>query len=124
MTNKFISPTTFLTCFRDERLKYSGKKVRLNRVSTRSPRSHPGGAPLLYRLPIDSKPFPTQTLVFTYMQYKSFENSVEKGEIARNEQFLLFQQCFLSIFITFKIIFCKLFRFRGAFDVWERLNTL
>ena len=29
------------------------------------------------------------------MLNKSFENTVAKGEIARNEQFLLFQQCFL-----------------------------
>ena len=30
------------------------------------------------------------TLVFTCLQYKSIENTVGKGEIARNEQFLLF----------------------------------
>ena len=35
-------------------------------------------------------PFPTQTLVFTCLQYKSFENTVEKGGIAHYEQFLLF----------------------------------
>ena len=29
--------------------------------------------------------------------YKSFENTVGKGEIAHNEQFLLFQQFFLPI---------------------------
>ena len=28
------------------------------------------------------------------LQYKSFENTVGKGEIDRNEQFLLFPQCF------------------------------
>ena len=28
------------------------------------------------------------------MQYKSFENTVGKGENARNGQFLLFPQCF------------------------------
>ena len=33
---------------------------------------------------------PKQALVFTCLQYKSFENTVGKGEIARNEQFLLF----------------------------------
>ena len=47
------------------------------------------------------KPFPTQALVFTCLQYKSFENAVGKGEIARNEQFLLFPQCFLPVWITF-----------------------
>ena len=42
--------------------------------------------------------YPTQykqALVFTCLQHKSFENTVEKGESARNEQFLLFPQCFL-----------------------------
>ena len=29
---------------------------------------------------------------------KPFENTVGKGEIARNEQFLLFQQCFFYPF--------------------------
>ena len=44
-----------------------------------------------------------------------FENTVGKGEIARNEQFLLFPQCFLSfcgdltaIFIKFNTVVCKL----------------
>ena len=35
-------------------------------------------------------PFPKQALVFMCLQYKSFENTAGKGEIARNEQFLLF----------------------------------
>ena len=48
-----------------------------------------------------SKPFPKQALVFTYLQYKSFENTEGKGEIAHNEQFLLFPQCFLPTRITF-----------------------
>ena len=29
------------------------------------------------------------------LQYKTFENTAEKEEIARNEQFLLFPHCFL-----------------------------
>ena len=29
--------------------------------------------------------------------HKPFENTVEKGEIGRNEQFLLYPQCFLPI---------------------------
>ena len=33
--------------------------------------------------------------------HKSFENTVGKGEVARNEQFLLFPQCFLPIWRTF-----------------------
>ena len=35
------------------------------------------------------------------LQYKSLENNVGKGEIARYEQFLLFPQCFLSLLKTF-----------------------
>ena len=40
-----------------------------------------------------------------------------KGEIAHNEQFLLFPQCFLpveelsAIFIKFEIVVCKVFQF-------------
>ena len=40
-------------------------------------------------------------LVFTCLQYKSFEKTVGKGEIARNEHFLLFLQYFLPIWRTF-----------------------
>ena len=43
------------------------------------------------------KPFPKQALVFTCLQCKSFENTVGKGEIAQNKQFLLFPQCFLPV---------------------------
>ena len=44
--------------------------------------------------------FPKEVLVSTCLQYKSFENTVGKGENARNEQFLLFPQCFLSFWRT------------------------
>ena len=42
-----------------------------------------------------------------------FENTVGKGEIARDEQFLLSPQCFPPIWRTFKfeIVICKLFQF-------------
>ena len=36
----------------------------------------------------------------THQQQTAFENIVGKGEIARNEQFLLFLQCFLLNQIT------------------------
>ena len=36
----------------------------------------------------------TSPCFFMFLQDKSFENTVGKGEIARNEQFLLFPQCF------------------------------
>ena len=60
--------------------------------------------------------FPKQALLFACPQYKSFKNTVAKGEIARNEQFLLFSQCFYlfgqlsAIFIKFEIVVCKVFR--------------
>ena len=51
------------------------------------------------------------------LQYKSFENIVWKGKIARNEQFLLFPQCFYpfgdfsAIFIKLETFVCKLIQF-------------
>ena len=64
------------------------------------------------------QPLAKQALVFTCLQYKSFENPVGKGEITHNEQFLLFWQFFFypfgelsAIFIKFKIVVCKLLQF-------------
>ena len=51
------------------------------------------------------------------LQYKPFENTAGKGEIALNEQFFLLPQCFLpvlrtsSIFIKFEIVVCKVFQY-------------
>ena len=45
--------------------------------------------------------FCKQPLVFTCLLNKSYENIVGQGEIARNEQFLLFLQCFLLFWRTF-----------------------
>ena len=42
---------------------------------------------------------------FRCLLYKSFENTVRKGEIAHNEQFLLFPQCFLAFGELSNIIF-------------------
>ena len=39
--------------------------------------------------------------LLTPLGNKPFENTVGKGEIARNKQFLLFPQCFLPVWITF-----------------------
>ena len=57
-------------------------------------------------------------MVFTCLQYKSFENTVGKGEIARNEQFLLFPHSVFCLFVDLSAIFnkieivvCKLFEF-------------
>ena len=44
-----------------------------------------------------SSPIPTQRHLLTPLGNKPFENTVGKGEIARNEQFLLFH----SVFYTF-----------------------
>ena len=58
------------------------------------------------------KRFPKQTL-FMCLQYKSNENTVGKGEIARIEQFLPFPMCFFlsgnlcAIFIKSEIVVCK-----------------
>ena len=66
--------------------------------------------------------FPTQALVFTCLWYKSFENTLEKGEIARHEQFLLFPQCFLPFWRTFcnfhQTYNCRL----QPLSVWKRLK--
>ena len=54
------------------------------------------------------------------LQYKSFENTVGKGEIARNKQFILFCSVFylsrdlFAMFIKFEIVVCKLFQFGGV----------
>ena len=40
------------------------------------------------------KLFPKQALFYTCLQYNLLENAVGKGEIARNEQFLLFPTVF------------------------------
>ena len=46
-------------------------------------------------------PFPKQALVFKCVRNKSFENTEGKGEIAHNEQFLHFPQCFLPLLEKF-----------------------
>ena len=70
-------------------------------------------------------------MVFTCLQFKSSENTVGKGEIAHNEQFLLFPQCFLPVWRTF----CHFHEARNCrlqtlsvwksqnFVVWERVNS-
>ena len=62
-------------------------------------------------------PFPKQALIFTCVRHKSFEKTVGKGEMARNQQFLLFTQYFPPFWRTFchfhtsEIVSCKLFHF-------------
>ena len=54
--------------------------------------------------------FPKQSLIFTCLQYKFFENTVGKGDIARNQKFLFFQQYFLPLSLChfYKIWNCGL----------------
>ena len=76
--------------------------------------------------------FPKQALVFMCLQFKCFENSVGKGEIARNKQFLLLPQCFLPFWITschfHQIANCRLQTLSVwqslKFVVWERVNRV
>ena len=42
------------------------------------------------------KPFTKQSLNFTIMRQKTFENIVRKKKNASNQHFLLFPQCFLA----------------------------
>ena len=78
---------------------------------------------------MEFSPFPKQALVFTYLKYKSFENTVGKGELARNEQVLLFSQCFLPVWRAFchfqQICNCRLQTLSVLnslkFVVWERV---
>ena len=65
----------------------------------------------------------SQALVFACLQYKSFENTVGKEEIARNEQFLLFPQYFLSVGRTF-FRFCQISNFcrLQTLSVWKSLK--
>ena len=46
-------------------------------------------------------PIPTQLHLLTPLGNKPFGNTVGKEEIVRNEQFLLFPQCFLPVWKTF-----------------------
>ena len=71
-------------------------------------------------------------MVFTCLQYKSFENTVGKGEIACNEQFLLFPPCLLPI-LRIVCLFHKIYNCRVQtrsvlqsleFVIWERVKAL
>ena len=46
-------------------------------------------------------PFPKQALVFTCLQYKSFENTVGKGEIAHKQAISPFATVFSTLLKTF-----------------------
>ena len=61
--------------------------------------------------------------VFTCLQYKSFENAVGKGEIARNKQFLLFPQCFLPVWITLCHFHQNKNSHQQTLSVWKSLKS-
>ena len=70
-------------------------------------------------------------MVFTCLLNKSFESTLEKEEIARDEQFLLFPQCFLPVWRPVchfhQIQNCRLqtlsFWKSLKFVIWERADT-
>ena len=51
-------------------------------------------------LQINNAVFHMTMTPFDAPRKQALENTVGKGEIARNEQFLLFSQCFLPFWIT------------------------
>ena len=64
-----------------------------------------------------------KALVFTCLQFKSFENTVGKGEIARNEQFLLSPQYFSTHLENFLPFFIKEKNCRlQTLSVWKSLK--
>ena len=50
----------------------------------------------------DLNPFQAKPWFLLVCSTSLFENTVLKGEIARNEQFLLFPQCFLPVWRTLR----------------------
>ena len=56
------------------------------------------------------------------LQYKSFENTVGKGEIAHNKQFLLFLQCFLPFCRTFHLFCLSKYCHLQALSIWKGLK--
>ena len=84
----------------------TGDRTHNHKVTspTRSPLSHPGGVYVLGEIEVTNTiSFLTHSHTMTPFDApgkKPFENTVGKGEIAHNEQFLLFPQCFLPIWIT------------------------
>ena len=60
---------------------------------------------------MEFEPFPKQTLVFTSLQYKSFENTVGMSNFSVSHcVFYPFGEL-RAIFTKFKIVVCKLFKF-------------
>ena len=64
--------------------------------------------------------FPNKPLFYVF---KSFENTVGNGEIARNEQFLLFPQCFPAFWRTFHLFFFSNLKLSSANSVSLKEST-
>ena len=56
------------------------------------------------------------------LHYKSCENTMGKGEIARDKQFLLFPQCFLTFWRTFHHLYQIQNFHQQTFSVWKSLE--
>ena len=73
----------------------------------------------------DFNPFQNQPLIYVpAIAYNSFENTVEKGKIAHNEQFLLFffNKRFLPFWRTFLPFSLNLNSRLQTLSVWESLK--
>ena len=95
--NKIVNWSKLKT-FADDKIDVTEKlKVVLGRLGNIDGNRRKCGLPAFIFF---SQPFTPQILILTHQQQTAFENIVGKGEIARNEQFLLFPQCFLLNQIT------------------------
>ena len=73
---------------------------------------------VLLKVVIVGLPSPKQALIFIYLQYKPFEHTLTKGEIARYEHnFSFFSTVFYTpfeklsaILIQFEIVVCKFYQ--------------
>ena len=117
--NPFPNKPWFLHVYSKSLFKKLWEKEKLL-VTSNFSFSHSVFLQVLRTLPF--QPIPTQWRHLTPLGNKPFENTVGKGEIARYEQFLLFPQCFLPIWITFchfrQIWNCRL----QTLSLWKSLK--
>ena len=103
------------------------KTLFTNLLSFPPPPPPPPPPPKLFpRVDGSTNPFPNKPW-FTYLQFRALENTVGKGEIARNEQFLLFPQCFQPVWRTLSFSWKNLElssanSFNFGIVVWERVK--
>ena len=70
------------------------KEICLGRLENIVGKGEKASKPLSYWV---LNPLPNNFYLLTPLGNKPFENTVGKGEITRNKQFLLFPQCFLPV---------------------------